>query len=150
MIGGVPYGRRSRLIPHRPCLEAEGIGAATHFPTKESVLAADDYDPLIAQLIRDRPVGEPPLSAIHQPLCGALRDMPAAELVMLRVRTRLLVETTALRARLWENQFSSQELCVAALAARERGEPVGDPGLRLRVLAGVALATLTGRVMTTV
>lgn len=126
--------------------EAAGVSHMTffrHFPTKESVVADDDYDPLIAQLVRDRPAGEPPLTAIHRALVGALRDMPAAEHHMLRVRTRLLVQTPALRARLWENQFNTQELFAAALAARERGDQTGDPGLQLRVLAGAALAALT-------
>jgi len=126
--------------------EAAGVSHMTffrHFPTKESVVADDDYDPLIAQLVRDRPADEPPLTAIHRALVNALRNMPAAEHHTLRVRTRLLVQTPALRARLWENQFSTQELFAAALAARERGDEAGDPGLRLRVLAGTALAALT-------
>lgn len=126
--------------------QAAGVSHMTffrHFPTKESVVADDDYDPLIAQLIRDRPPGEPALTAIHRALAGALRDMPVAEHDALRVRTRLLVETPALRARLWENQFSTQELFAAALAERERGDQAEDPGLRLRVLAGTALAALT-------
>lgn len=126
--------------------EAAGVSHMTffrHFRTKESVVADDDYDPLIARLVRERPAGEPPLSSIHRALAGALRDMPAAEQHTLRARTRLMVETPALRAQLWENQFSTQELLAAALAARERGEGAGDPGLRLRVLAGTALAALT-------
>ena len=125
--------------------QAAGVSHMTffrHFPTKESVVVDDDYDPLIAQLIRNRPAGEPALTAIHRALVGALRDMPAAEHDALRVRTRLMVQTPALRARLWENQFSTQELFAAALAART-GDQAVDPGLRLRVLAGTALAALT-------
>jgi AcrR family transcriptional regulator len=126
--------------------EAAGVSHMTffrHFPTKESVVADDDYDPLIARLVRDRPAVEPPLTAIQRALVGALRAMPAAERGVLRVRTRLLLQTPALRARVWENQFTTQELFAAALAARERGDEAGDPGLRLRVLAGAALAALT-------
>jgi AcrR family transcriptional regulator len=126
--------------------EAAGVSHMTffrHFPTKESVVTDDDYDPLLAQLVRDRPAGEPPLTAIQRALVGALRAMPAAEHGVLRVRTRLMMQTPALRARLWDNQFSTQELFAAVLAARERGDKAGDPGLRLRVLAGTALAALT-------
>lgn len=124
--------------------EAAGVSHMTffrHFPTKESVVVDDDYDPLIDQLVRDRPPGEPPLTAIHRALVGVLRAMPAAESAELRVRTRLLLQTPALRARLWDNQFATQELFAVALAARESG--AADPGLRLRVLAGTALAALT-------
>jgi AcrR family transcriptional regulator len=126
--------------------EAAGVSHMTffrHFPTKESVVADDDYDPLIAALIRDRPASEPPLTAIRRALVGALQAMPTAEQNQLRVRTQLLVETPALRGRLWENQLNTQELFAAALAARERGVEAASPELRLRVLAGAALATFT-------
>ena len=49
--------------------DAAGVSHMTffrHFPTKESVVTDDDFDPLIAQLIRDRPSGEPPLTAIRR------------------------------------------------------------------------------------
>lgn len=125
--------------------ESAGVSHMTffrHFPTKESVVVDDGYDPVIDRLIRDRPAAEPPLTAIHRALVGALRQLPRAELDELKVRTRLLVGAPALRARLWDNQFTTQELFAVALAARESGDPA-DPGLRRRVLAGTALATLT-------
>jgi len=37
-----------------------------HFPTKESVVDTDDYDPMIAELIRARPPAEDPITAIHR------------------------------------------------------------------------------------
>ena len=69
--------------------------------------------------------------------------MPAAELGMLRVRTRLLVETTALRHGCGRTSSAPRNSSPQRSAARERGEQACDPGLRLRVLAGAALATLT-------
>ncbi|MGH7866686.1 MAG: TetR family transcriptional regulator [Candidatus Dormibacteraceae bacterium] len=130
---------------------AAGISHMTffrYFPTKESVVETDDFDPLITQLIRDRPDAEDPLAAIQQGLVTMLRSMPDAELQTLLIRTRLAVSTPALRARMWENQYATQELFTAALAEREptasSDNPDKDPSrLRLRVLAGVALATLT-------
>ncbi len=104
--------------------EAAGVSHMTffrHFPTKESVVDTDDYDPVIAQVIRDRPAADPPLRAIHQALVGVLRAMPPAEQDTLRVRTRLIVGTPALRARLWENQYAH----AAALRRGARG-PGGD------------------------
>ena len=124
--------------------EAAGVSHMTffrHFPTKESVVDTDDYDPVIAQVIRDRPAADPPLRAIHQALVGVLRAMPPAEQDTLRVRTRLIVGTAALRARLWENQYATQQLFTAALAEREG--TAGPPALRLAVLAAAALAVLT-------
>jgi AcrR family transcriptional regulator len=125
--------------------DAAGVSHMTffrHFPTKESVVTDDDFDPLIAQLIRDRPSGEPPLTAIRRAIVGVLRPLPAHEQVEIRVRTRLMVQTPALRARLWQNQISTQELFADALAAREGGD-VEPPRLELRVLAGAALVTVT-------
>ncbi len=125
--------------------DAAGVSHMTffrYFPTKESVVTDDDFDPVIAALIRERPAGEPPITAIRQAIVGVLRALPVQEQDGIRVRTRLMVQTPALRARLWHNQISTQELFAAALAAREDGDPE-HPGLRLRVLAGAALVTVT-------
>jgi AcrR family transcriptional regulator len=151
---------------------AAGVSHMTffrHFPTKESVVDTDDYDPMIAALIRDRPAGEGPVTAIHRALVHALRAMPPDEHAALRVRTRLIVTTPALRARMWENQYATTELLATALAGRESADQHGgDPGgadqqstgpggadqqsagpgggghpLHVRVPAAVALAVLT-------
>lgn len=50
---------------------AAGVSHMTffrHFPTKESVVDTDDYDPMIAALIAGRPPAEDPLTAIQQAL----------------------------------------------------------------------------------
>lgn len=123
--------------------EAAGVSHMTffrYFPTKESVVETDDYDPLIAELIRARPAGEPPLAAVRAALGRALRAMPAEELAAVLVRTRLILRTPALRARMGENQRATQRLLAEALADREGADP-GE--LRLQVLAGAALAALT-------
>ena len=125
--------------------DAAGVSHMTffrHFPTKESVVTDDDFDPVIAGLIRQRPAGEPPITAIRRAIVGVLRALPVQEQDDIRVRTRLMVQTPALRARLWQNQISTQELFAAALAVRE-GVDAAEPGLRLRVLAGAALVTVT-------
>ena len=69
-----------------------------HFPTKHAVVENDDYDPLIAELIRARPADEDPLTAIRRALTGALRRMPAAEMSTVLVRARLILGVPDLRA----------------------------------------------------
>ena len=48
---------------------AAGVSHMTffrYFPNKHAVVENDDYDPMIAELIRNRPAGEDPLTAIRR------------------------------------------------------------------------------------
>ncbi|MCM2578444.1 TetR/AcrR family transcriptional regulator [Streptomyces meridianus] len=110
-----------------------------HFPTKESVVESDDYDPLVVRLIEQRPPEETPLAALRHALQEGLAGVYATDREALFVRTRLILTTPALRARLWENQHATEEMLTTALAARCGQEPA----LRLRVTAAAALAALT-------
>jgi AcrR family transcriptional regulator len=117
-----------------------------HFPTKESVVDTDDYDPMIAELIAGRPSAEDPLTAIHQALLeGFAAILPEGRDALL-TRTRLILTTPALRARLWENLHATERLFVDALTARH--PPIEPPGLEVRVMAAAALATLTTALIT--
>ncbi|WP_440085450.1 TetR/AcrR family transcriptional regulator [Streptosporangium sp. LJ11] len=121
---------------------AAGVSHMTffrHFPTKEAVVESDDYDPMIVRLIEQRPKEEDPLTALHQALAHGLAAVYAADREALLVRTRLIVKTPALRARVWENQYATEQLFAHALAARLQTEPT----LSTRVLAAASLAALT-------
>lgn len=128
---------------------AAGISHMTffrHFPTKESVVDTDDYDPMIAELIAGRPPAEDPLTAIHHAVLeGFAAILPEGRDALL-TRTRLVLTTPALRARLWENQHATVGLFTEALVARHPA--AGPPDLGVRVLAGAALATLTTALIT--
>ena len=110
-----------------------------HFPTKEAVVESDDYDPLIAELIRHRPAEEHPLSALRGALAEGLAAVYDAHRDVLLVRTRLVLTTPALRARRADNQYATERLFAEALAARGPGGITFD----LRVHAAAALAALT-------
>lgn len=128
---------------------AAGVSHMTffrHFPTKESVVDTDDYDPMIAGLIADRPSAEDPLTAIHQALLEGLAAILPEGRDALLTRTRLILATPALRARLWENQHATERLFTEALAARH--PPTEPPDLEMRVLAAAALATVTTALIT--
>ncbi|MDI9885082.1 TetR family transcriptional regulator [Streptomyces sp. HNM0645] len=121
---------------------AAGVSSMTffrHFPTKESVVESDDYDPFIVRLIQGRPAREHPLDALRHALAEGLATVYATDRDTLFVRTRLILRTPALRARLWENQHATERMLTTALAARSGQEP----DLPLRVLASAALAALT-------
>ncbi|MER7173975.1 TetR/AcrR family transcriptional regulator [Streptomyces mesophilus] len=121
---------------------AAGVSHMTffrHFPTKEAVVESDDYDPMIVQLIAARPAQEDALTALHRALAQGLEKVYSHDKVALLVRTRLVLRTPALRARVWENQYATEQMFAQALAARR---PDADP-LRTRALAAAALAVLT-------
>jgi AcrR family transcriptional regulator len=122
---------------------AAGVSHMTffrHFASKPAVVEDDDYDPLLAEVIRRRPPGEDPLTAIHRTLVEALRALPAAERETVLVRTRLILGVPALRARQVESQGSTIELFAAAISDRGNGP---DSPFAVRVLAAAALAVLT-------
>jgi AcrR family transcriptional regulator len=127
---------------------AAGVSHMTffrHFPTKESVVDTDDYDPMIAELIRARPTGEDPITAIHRAMAqGLAAILPAAHDALL-VRIRLIMKTPALRARQADNQHATRQLFAAALADRAG---LASPTFQLEVLAAAALAALTTALVT--
>jgi len=110
-----------------------------HFPTKEAVVESDDYDPLIAGLIRRRPLQEEPLTALHRALGDGLAAVYASDRDVLLARTRLILSTPALRAHRADNQYATEQLFAEALAERGSGEITYE----LRVYAAAALAALT-------
>jgi AcrR family transcriptional regulator len=117
---------------------AAGVSHMTffrHFPTKEDVVLSDDYDPMIESLIRNRPRSEHPVVRVHAAVREGLAEVYAANREALLIRTRLSLETPAVRARSWENQFATQELL-------ERALDDGEPTFRTRVLASACLAAL--------
>ncbi|MFJ3926048.1 TetR family transcriptional regulator [Streptomyces sp. NPDC090022] len=121
---------------------AAGVSHMTffrYFPTKESVVESDDYDPLIARLIQERPPHESDLTALREALLQGLEEVYEAGREALLARTRLILETPALRARTWDNQYATQRLFAQALEAREPGRSE----LSRRVIAAAALAAVT-------
>ena len=58
---------------------AAGVSHMTffrHFPTKESVLLEDPYDPLIGEAVRTQPTDLPPLERVRRGLLAAWSAVP--------------------------------------------------------------------------
>jgi AcrR family transcriptional regulator len=124
---------------------AAGVSHMTffrYFPRKEDAVLADEYDPLIFDLIATRPTDEPAVEKIRHALTDGLARVYAADRDALLVRTRLILSTPALRARLWEQQAATERLIARALALADRADPDSDD-LRLRVVTAACLATVT-------
>ncbi len=79
-----------------------------HFRSKEALVESDDYDPMIAELIRARPADEHPLAALRHALLDGLRSVYVKHRDFLLVRTRLILTTPALRARMADNQLATE------------------------------------------
>ena len=127
--------------------DAAGVSHMTffrHFPTKEAVVATDDYDPMLAELIAARPPGEPVIETVRHAVAAGLLRIYAADRDLLLARSRLMLSAPGLRAATMENQIATQELILGAL--EQRDGIARD--LRTRVLVGASLGALTTAVMT--
>ncbi|KWX03390.1 TetR family transcriptional regulator [Carbonactinospora thermoautotrophica] len=112
-----------------------------YFPTKEDVVLSDEYDPLIERLLAERPADEPPVQRVRRALAAGFAQVYAADRDRLLARVRLILDTPALRARLWENQLATQELLRRALGGRE---DTVEEALRTRLIAaGCVTAVVT-------
>lgn len=119
---------------------AAGVSHMTffrHFPQKEAVVEADDYDPLMARLLAARPADEPPLVALHAALRQTYAQVLAVDRAAMAARVRLVLDTPALRSRLWIAQESTVALFAGGLAARAG---LAEPDLAATAQATAALA----------
>lgn len=120
--------------------EAAGVSHMTffrHFPTKESVLLDDPYDPVIAEAVRAQPVGLPALERVRRALLDAWAALPEPGESETRARLGLVVAHPGLRAAALENNRRTEDAMVAALLAD------GCDRLSARVAAGAVLGALT-------
>ena len=126
--------------------DAAGVSHMTffrHFPTKESVVAQDDYDPMLTELIAARPPREPVPETVRHAVGEGLLRIYASDRDLLLARSKLMLSAPSLRAATMENQLATQELLLAALEQRDGTKP----DLRTRVLVGASLGALTTAVM---
>ncbi|MHB0878148.1 MAG: acyl-CoA-like ligand-binding transcription factor [Anaerolineae bacterium] len=121
---------------------AAGVSHMTffrYFPTKEDVVLSDDYDPMLMALVASRPADEPAIDTLRHAIGDGFRQIYAVDREALLARTRLIVSTPALRARLWEQQAASEGMLTAAMAARVGGAMT----FRTRLIAAACFAAIT-------
>ncbi|GAA2184748.1 TetR family transcriptional regulator [Micromonospora lupini] len=122
---------------------AAGVSHMTffrYFPTKEDAALEDDYDPMIADLIAERPADEPAIDKIRHALTHGLNQLYDSERDVLLARMRLVYRTPALRAGTGSRRDADQRLLIEALAPTADGSRAG---LHLRVVVAAALAATT-------
>lgn len=116
--------------------EAVEISPSTffnYFPSKEDVVFADPYDPLLVSVFRARPKDEPPSASIRSAFNEGLGQALQVDRDIILARARLILSVPALRARVWEDLLRSQDLLCALLAERV-GRGADDYELRVAAM----------------
>ncbi len=100
--------------------EAAGVSAMTvyrHFATKEDLVLYDDFDQLAAATIAELPATEPLADRIGQTVLRTFDQVATNDKDFLLDRLRLMISTSALRARHLDSQYTLQEALVTAICA---------------------------------
>jgi AcrR family transcriptional regulator len=118
---------------------AAGVSHMTffrHFPTKESVLVEDPYDPLVAAAVRAQPTHLPPLERVRRGILAAWTGAPMPVDQETHARVSIMSGHEKLRAKGWENTLQTQRVIVEAL------EATGVPRREAVVAAGACLGAV--------
>jgi len=127
---------------------AAGVSHMTffrYFPTKEAAALAEDYDPVIRELIARRPADEPAIEKLQHALTEGLTRMYVTDRAALLARMRLVLCTPALRAGSWERRYQDQQLLELALAEHP-GHSADALHTRVVVAASMAAAATAIRI----
>jgi AcrR family transcriptional regulator len=119
---------------------AAGVSHMTffrHFPTKESVVLDDPFDPAIAAAVLAQPAGLSTLVRVCAGLRTALAELDLPEQEQVRARVRIAAGTASLRAGMWSNTAITQQVIADALATD------GVPELEARVVVAAVIGALT-------
>ena len=124
--------------------DAAGVSHMTffrYFPTKESVVFDDPYDPLIADLIAAQDPALPALERVRRGLLAGWTAVPEPTAEATRAKIRLIAGHPRLAAGVWENNRRTEDLIVSSLAA------TGVDRVEARVAAGACLGGLTAALL---
>jgi AcrR family transcriptional regulator len=103
-----------------------------YFPTKEDIVLADEWDPVMLEELRARPADESWADSVRYVMCRALDPSLAEEPQLTRLRTRLGVEVPAVRSRMYESMSATGRLLRQAIGERTGTDP---DSLEVRVQA---------------
>jgi AcrR family transcriptional regulator len=111
-----------------------------HFASKDAVLLADPYDPLIADAIRRQPAALAPVAAAIHGIAEAWTSVPAPETSDVRRRLRVVSGTLSLRGPLARNSAATELAIANALSGR--GVSPGDARIAASATIGALNAAL--------
>lgn len=112
-----------------------------HFPSKDSVLIADPYDPLIAEAILRQPPHLSPIAAAIAAIAVGWKSVPPPASDEVRARLRIVTRTPSLRGAIARNNASTEAAIIGALT--ERGVAMSDA----RIAAAATMGALTAALL---
>jgi AcrR family transcriptional regulator len=119
---------------------AAGVSHMTffrHFPTKESVVLDDPYDPVLGEAVARTSTDEPALDRVIAAVLDAWENLDEPGDQQTRTRIELAASHPSLRAGVWENNQRTEEVIVRGLT------DTGVDRLEARVAAGAVNGSLT-------
>lgn len=108
-----------------------------NFPTKESVVLDDPYDPLLGEAVAAQDSSLPAMERVRLGILDAWSGLEEPGDAMTRARVVLASSHPSLRAGIWQNNLRTEDMIVAALTRS------GVEELEARVAAGAVLGALT-------
>jgi AcrR family transcriptional regulator len=112
-----------------------------YFPSKDSVLIADPYDPVIAEAIIRQPASLSPLAAAITGVADAWGSVPAPGSAQLRARLRIVSKTPSLRGAVARNNAATEEAIAEALRSR------GAAKIEARIAAAATIGALSAALL---
>lgn len=112
-----------------------------HFASKDAVLIADPYDPLIAAAVAKQAPELPALAAAVAGVAEAWAAVPEPESAGVRDRLRIVSQTPSLRGALARNSTATEEAIAGALVSR--GASTRDA----RIAAAATIAALNAALL---
>jgi AcrR family transcriptional regulator len=111
-----------------------------YFPSKESLLLADDLDPLILAAFNAQPPDVSPTQAFRRAYETVMAELPAEQVEFENTRQRLIFSIPELKAAMYDEYYRTVTIVAQAIGHRI-GRAAGD--FEVRVFAGA----LTGAMM---
>jgi AcrR family transcriptional regulator len=108
------------------------------FPSKEDLVLYDAYDPVIMDLIANRPPSEP-ISVSMRAVLETMGGIFERDRDIILARGRLWFEVPALRARMWE-QLDAAQILMSTVIAQRSGRDAADFEVRVIVMILVTAA----------